>query len=202
MGGPSGGCLPKDCLDLPIEYESITQTGAIIGSGGMVVMDDNNCMVNMAKFFLEFTCEESCGKCTYCRVGNKRMLEILERITQGKGQSSDIALLKELSKKTKEGSLCGLGQTAPNPILTTLKYFEEEYHEHINEGYCASGTCKALITYTIDEEKCIGCTACQQVCPVDAINGNVKQSHRIDQTLCITCGNCFETCKFDAIEMT
>lgn len=201
MGGPSGGCLPKEFLDLPIDYESITKTGAIIGSGGMVVMDESNCMVNMAKFFLEFTCDESCGKCTYCRVGNKRMLEILERITEGKGKLSDIDLLKELATKTIEGSLCGLGMTAPNPILTTLKYFEEEYLDHINEHHCTSGTCKDLMQYVINAEKCIGCTACSKVCPVDAIEGKVKENHIIIQNQCIKCGNCYEACKFDAIYM-
>jgi len=199
MGGPSGGCLSKEFLDLPIDYESITKTGAIIGSGGMVVMDESNCMVNMAKFFLEFTCDESCGKCTYCRVGNKRMLEILERITEGKGKLSDIDLLEELANKTIEGSLCGLGMTAPNPILTTLKYFREEYIDHIENHHCESGTCKALTTYIIDAEKCIGCTACSKVCPVDAIEGKVKENHIILQDQCIKCGNCYEACKFDAI---
>lgn len=201
MGGPSGGCLPKELLDLPIDYKSITETGAIIGSGGMVVMDESNCMVNMSKFFLEFTCDESCGKCTYCRVGNKRMLEILERITEGKGKLSDIDLLKELATKTIEGSLCGLGMTAPNPILTTLKYFENEYLDHIENKHCASGTCKALMVYMIDPEKCIGCTACSKVCPVDAIEGKLKENHKIIQELCTKCGNCYDTCKFDAIYM-
>lgn len=201
MGGPSGGCLPKELLDLPIDYKSITETGAIIGSGGMVVMDESNCMVNMSKFFLEFTCDESCGKCTYCRVGNKRMLEILERITEGKGKLSDIDLLKELATKTIEGSLCGLGMTAPNPILTTLKYFEDEYLDHIENKHCASGTCKALMVYMIDPEKCIGCTACSKVCPVDAIEGKLKENHKIIQELCTKCGNCYDTCKFDAIYM-
>jgi NADH-quinone oxidoreductase subunit F len=201
MGGPSGGCLPSELLDLPIDYSTITKTGAIIGSGGMVVMDESNCMVSMAKFFLEFTCDESCGKCTYCRVGNKRMLEILERITEGKGKLSDMDLLKELATKTIEGSLCGLGMTAPNPILTTLKYFENEYLDHIENNHCESGTCKALIQYVIDDEKCIGCTACVKVCPVDAIEGKVKENHIIVQDECIKCGNCYDTCKFDAIYM-
>jgi len=201
MGGPSGGCLPKELLDIPIDYKTITKTGAIIGSGGMVVMDESNCMVSMAKFFLAFTCDESCGKCTYCRVGNKRMLEILERITEGKGELKDLDLLKELATKTIEGSLCGLGMTAPNPILTTLKYFEEEYLDHIENKHCESGTCKALMQYVIDAEKCIGCTACSKVCPVDAIEGKVKEKHIIIQDQCIKCGNCYEACKFDAIYM-
>jgi len=199
MGGPSGGCLSKEMLDLPIDYESITKTGAIIGSGGMVVMDETNCMVNMAKFFLEFTCDESCGKCTYCRVGNKRMLEILKRITEGKGKLSDLELLEELAIKVKEGSLCGLGQTAPNPILTTLKYFKDEYLEHIEQKKCVSGTCKDLIHYIINPEKCVGCTLCSRVCPVDAIDGKVKEAHFINDDLCIKCGKCYDTCKFDAI---
>ena len=199
MGGPSGGCLPKEMLDLQIDYESITKTGAIIGSGGMVVIDETNCMVNMAKFFLEFTCDESCGKCTYCRVGNKRMLEILTRITEGKGKLSDLDLLEELAIKVKEGSLCGLGQTAPNPILTTLKYFKDEYLEHIEQKKCVSGTCKDLIHYIINPEKCVGCTLCSRVCPVDAIDGKVKEIHFINEDLCIKCGKCYDTCKFDAI---
>lgn len=199
MGGPSGGCLPKELLDISIDYKTITATGAIIGSGGMVVMDETNCMVNMAKFFLEFTCEESCGKCTYCRVGNKRMLEILTRITEGKGKLSDLDLLEELAIKVKEGSLCGLGQTSPNPILTTLKYFKDEYIEHIEDKKCVSLTCKDLIHYNIDPDKCIGCTACSRVCPVNTIEGKVKENHIIIQENCIKCGKCYEACKFDAI---
>lgn len=201
MGGPSGGCLPKDMLDLPIDYESITKTGAIVGSGGMVVMDETNCMVNMSKFFLEFTCNESCGKCTYCRVGTKRMLEMLERITNGKGQSSDIELLQELAGKIKEGSLCGLGQTAPNPVLTSLKYFEEEYIDHIENNKCEAGICKSLVKYEIIPDKCVGCTACARVCPTEAIEGEVKKKHVIIQDDCIKCGQCHSTCKFDAIEI-
>jgi NADH-quinone oxidoreductase subunit F len=199
MGGPSGGCLPKEFLDISIDYKTITATGAIIGSGGMVVMDETNCMVNMAKFFLEFTCDESCGKCTYCRVGNKRMLEILTRITEGKGKLSDLDLLEELAIKVKEGSLCGLGQTAPNPVLTTLKYFRDEYIEHIENKKCASLTCKNLIHYNIDPENCIGCTACSRVCPANTIEGKVKEKHIIIQENCIKCGKCYEACKFDAI---
>jgi len=201
MGGPSGGCIPAELLDTSIDYESINRTGAIVGSGGMVVMDESNCMVNMAKFFLEFTCNESCGKCTYCRIGTKRMLEILTRITEGEGKEGDIELLEELCMKIKDGSMCGLGQTAPNPVLTTLKYFRHEYEEHINEKKCSSGTCTALVKYVIDPEKCIGCTACSRVCPVQAIEGAVKQKHHIDPDKCIKCGQCMATCKFGAISI-
>jgi NADH-quinone oxidoreductase subunit F len=201
MGGPSGGCIPAELLDTSIDYESINRTGAIVGSGGMVVMDESNCMVNMAKFFLEFTCNESCGKCTYCRIGTKRMLEILTRITEGEGKEGDIELLEELCMKIKDGSMCGLGQTAPNPVLTTLKYFRHEYEEHINEKKCSAGTCTALVKYVIDPEKCIGCTACSRVCPVQAIEGAVKQKHHIDPDKCIKCGQCMATCKFGAISI-
>lgn len=200
LGGPSGGCIPKSLLHTPVEYESINATGAIVGSGGMVVMDESTCMVEMARFFLEFTCKESCGKCTYCRVGNKRMLEILDRITKGDGQEGDIELLEELSFKIKEGSMCGLGQTAPNPVLTTLKYFRHEYEEHINEKKCRAVACHDLISYHILEDACIGCTVCSKVCPTTAITGERKQLHIIDQSACIKCGQCFEKCKFNAIE--
>ncbi len=165
LGGPSGGCIPQELLDTPVEYEAINQTGAIVGSGGMVVMDEDTCMVEMARFFLEFTCRESCGKCTYCRIGTRRMLEILERITSGSGTMKDIDLLEELSGKIKEGSLCGLGQTAPNPVLTTLKYFRHEYEEHVLEGKCRAAACHNLLTYDIIESDCIGCTLCAKVCP-------------------------------------
>lgn len=198
LGGPSGGCIPKELLDTPVEYEAINQTGAIVGSGGMVVMDESTCMVSMAKFFLDFTCRESCGKCTYCRIGTKRMLEILDRITDGKGKMEDIELLEELSVKIKDGSMCGLGQTAPNPVLTTLKYFRHEYEEHIN-GKCRAGECQSLLTYDILEDACIGCTICAKVCPTDAITGVVKKLHVIDQEKCIKCGQCFDKCKFKAI---
>lgn len=200
LGGPSGGCIPKSLLHTPVEYESINATGAIVGSGGMVVMDESTCMVEMARFFLEFTCKESCGKCTYCRVGNKRMLEILDRITKGDGREGDIELLEELSFKIKEGSMCGLGQTAPNPVLTTLKYFRHEYEEHINDKKCRAAACHDLISYHILEDACIGCTVCSKVCPTTAITGERKQVHIIDQSACIKCGQCFEKCKFNAIE--
>lgn len=199
LGGPSGGCIPEELLDTPVTYEDINKTGAIVGSGGMVVMDEDTCMVEMARFFLDFTCKESCGKCTYCRIGTRRMLEILERITKGEGKAEDIPLLEELSVKIKEGAMCGLGQTAPNPVQTTLKYFRHEYEEHINEGKCRAGTCTDLISYHILEDKCIGCTVCAKACPVDAISGERKAAHVIDQDACIKCGLCFEKCNFNAI---
>jgi len=199
LGGPSGGCIPEDLLDTPVTYEDINKTGAIVGSGGMVVMDEDTCMVEMARFFLDFTCKESCGKCTYCRIGTRRMLEILERITKGEGRPEDIPLLEELSVKIKEGAMCGLGQTAPNPVQTTLKYFRHEYEEHINEGKCRAGTCTELISYHILEDKCIGCTVCAKACPVDAITGDRKEVHVIDQDACIKCGLCFDKCNFNAI---
>ncbi|MCH4891097.1 NADH-quinone oxidoreductase subunit NuoF [Acidaminobacter sp. JC074] len=199
LGGPSGGCVPEHLLDTPVEYQAIINTGAIVGSGGMVVMDESTCMVGMAKFFLEFTCKESCGKCTYCRIGTKRMLEVLERITEGKGKEGDIELLEELSYKIKDGSLCGLGQTAPNPVLTTLKYFRHEYEEHL-AGKCRAGSCSALLSFTI-EDNCVGCTVCARACPTNAIAGNLKEKHLIDQDKCIKCGQCVDKCKFKAISM-
>ena len=199
MGGPSGGCIPAELIDTPVTYEDINKTGAIVGSGGMIVMDEDTCMVDMARYFLNFTRDESCGKCNYCRIGTKRMLEILERITNGEGKDGDIELLEELAMKIKDGSMCGLGQTAPNPVLTTLKYFRNEYEDHIYNKKCTAGSCKALITYTITDD-CKGCTLCAKKCPVDAISGSVKEKHVIDQTKCIKCGKCLETCNFGAIE--
>lgn len=199
LGGPSGGCIPKELIDTTVDYESISKTGAIVGSGGMVVMDETTCMVGMAKFFLDFTRKESCGKCIHCRIGTKRMLEILERICDGQGKDGDIELLQDLGEKIKDGSLCGLGQTAANPVLTTIKYFRNEYEDHILNGTCTAGQCKALIKFNILEDKCVGCTACKRVCPVNAITGETKKLHEINQELCIKCGKCYETCKFSAI---
>lgn len=201
MGGPSGGCIPASLLETQIDYAAINKTGAIMGSGGMVVMDETTCMVDMARFFLDFTCKESCGKCTYCRVGTTRMLEILNRITQGQGRDGDIELLEELCYKIKEGSLCGLGQTAPNPVLTTLKYFRNEYEDHIYSKKCTAKSCASLLTYTVNTEKCVGCGACKRNCPVDAITGEKKKAHEINQELCIKCGKCNSVCKFDAVSV-
>ena len=199
MGGPSGGCIPAELIDTPVTYEDINKTGAIVGSGGMIVMDEDTCMVDMARYFLNFTRDESCGKCNSCRIGTKRMLEILERITEGKGKDGDIELLEELAMKIKDGSMCGLGQTAPNPVLTTLKYFRNEYEDHIYNKKCTAGSCKALITYSITDA-CRGCTLCSKHCPVEAISGSVKEKHVIDTEKCIKCGKCLDTCKFGAIE--
>jgi NADH-quinone oxidoreductase subunit F len=201
MGGPSGGCIPKALIDTPVDYESITKTGAIMGSGGMVVMDETTCMVDMARFFLDFTCKESCGKCIYCRIGTKRMLEILERIVHGEGKMEDIDELEQLCTSIKDGSLCGLGQTAPNPVLTTLRYFKDEYIAHIRDKKCPAKQCKSLIMYSILEDKCTGCTACARKCPTEAITGERKLPHRIDPDKCIKCGNCAITCKFGAINV-
>jgi NADH-quinone oxidoreductase subunit F len=197
-GGPSGGCLPASSLDTPIDYESLQAIGSMMGSGGMIVLDEDNCMVDIAKFYLEFTVEESCGKCTPCRIGNRRLYEILERITKGQGTKSDIADLKHLGQTIKDTSLCGLGQTAPNPILSTLHFFMDEYEAHINEKRCPAGTCTDLLTYTITD-KCIGCTKCARQCPVNCIEGKVKQLHVIDQVKCIKCGACYTACPVDAI---
>ncbi len=198
-GGPSGGCITKENLDIPIDYESLNSIGSMMGSGGMIVMDEDNCMVNIAKYYLEFTKEESCGKCTPCRVGNKRLLEILEKITQGNGTEQDLADLVELGEIIKDTSLCGLGQTAPNPVLSTLHYFYDEYLAHVRDKKCPSGVCESLLSYYILPEKCIGCTACARVCPVPCISGELKKTHEIDQSKCIKCGACYNTCKFSAI---
>ena len=197
-GGPSGGCIPADLLDTPIEYDTLTAIGSMMGSGGMIVMDEDNCMVDIARFFLDFTVDESCGKCTPCRIGTKRMLEILERITEGKGEEGDIEKLEALATNIKSTALCGLGQTAPNPVLSTLKYFRSEYEAHIKEKRCPAHHCQKLLNYEITD-KCRGCTACARVCPVNAITGNVKEMHKIDTTKCIKCGSCMEKCRFGAI---
>ncbi|MDN5332591.1 MAG: NADH-quinone oxidoreductase subunit [Tepidanaerobacteraceae bacterium] len=199
LGGPSGGCIPESLLDTPVDYESIVKTGAIMGSGGMIVMDETTCMVDMARFFLDFTQKESCGKCTHCRIGTKRMLEILERICQGRGKEEDLDILEELAMNVKEGSLCGLGQTAPNPVLTTLKYFRNEYEAHIKDRKCPAKQCKALITYRIDPEKCKSCGLCARKCPVNTIKGSKGQPYEIIQENCTKCGTCMEVCRFGAV---
>ncbi len=201
MGGPAGGCIPASMFDTPIDYDSINETGAIMGSGGLVVMDDKTCMVDVARYFLSFTQKESCGKCTFCRIGTKRMLEILTRITDGKGVPEDLDKLEELAHHVQKTSLCGLGQLAPNPVLTTLKYFREEYEAHIFDKKCPAGVCKPLITIQIITDNCTGCTACARVCPVQAISGEVKKPHEIDPDVCTRCGLCIETCNFNAIEV-
>ncbi len=200
MGGPSGGCIPKNMLDTPIDYENIAKTGAIMGSGGMIVMDEDTCMVDMAKFFMDFTSKESCGKCVPCRIGTTRMLEILKRICDGEGESADIDTLVSLGESIKTGALCGLGTSAPNPVLTTVKYFRNEYEAHINEKRCPAKKCTALISFKIDAKKCKGCSLCSKKCPVNAISGVVKSPYKIDSDLCIRCGQCIENCKFGAIE--
>ncbi len=199
MGGPSGGCIPKDLLDTVIDYKALAATGAIMGSGGMVVMDESTCMVGMAKFFLDFTALESCGKCVHCRIGTARMQEILTRIVKGEGKEGDIELLEELCEAVKDGALCGLGQTAPNPVLTTIRYFRDEYEAHIREKKCPAKECVDLLTYSINPEKCIGCTLCAKKCPAKAISGAVKQTHSIDSEACIRCGQCVNSCRFGAI---
>ncbi len=201
LGGPSGGCIPKELLDTVIGYKALSATGAIMGSGGMVVMDEGTCMVNMARFFLDFTTKESCGKCVHCRIGTKRMFEILTRITEGNGKDGDIELLEELCEGIRSGALCGLGQTAPNPVLTTIKYFRNEYEAHINEKKCPAGECTALRQYVIDADKCKGCTLCSKKCPVNAITGSLKAAHIIDTKKCIRCGQCAAVCKFGAVEV-
>ena len=198
-GGPSGGVITVQDLDTPIDYESLKAAGSMMGSGGMIVMDEDDCMVKIAKFYLEFTQDESCGKCTPCRVGTKRMHEILEKITTGQARMSDLTKLKQLGQMIKDSALCGLGQTAPNPVLSTMKYFPEEYESHINDKKCPAGACKALAKYEIDSEKCIGCGACKRVCPVECISGSPKEVHIIDTDKCITCGACFDACKFGAV---
>lgn len=201
MGGPSGGCIPAELLDTVIDYKALGATGAIMGSGGMVVMDETTCMVSMAQFFLDFTAKESCGKCIHCRIGTKRMLEILNRIVKGEGREGDIELLEELCYSIKDGALCGLGQTAPNPVLTTIKYFRNEYEAHINDKKCPAKSCPDLLEYTIDTDKCRGCTLCAKKCPANAISGEVKSAHKIDRDKCIKCGSCVSVCRFGAVNV-
>ena len=199
MGGPSGGCIPAHLLDTVIDYRALGATGAIMGSGGMVVMDETTCMVGIAKFFLDFTTKESCGKCVHCRIGTKRLSEILERIVNGQGREGDVELLEELCTSIKDGALCGLGQTAPNPVLTTIRYFRNEYDGHIREKKCPAKQCTALLTYSIDPEKCIGCSLCSKKCPVGAISGELKKTYAIDPNVCIRCGMCISSCRKGAV---
>ncbi len=198
-GGPSGGCIPSSELDIPIDYDNLISIGAMMGSGGLIVMDEDNCMVDVARFFLDFTQDESCGKCPPCRIGTKRMLEILERICDGQGEEGDIERLEELAEGIKASALCGLGQTAPNPVLSTIKYFRDEYEAHIYEKRCPAGVCRNLLNYVIDEEKCKGCGICAKKCPGDAITGEKKKPHVIDAAKCVKCGACIEACPFNAI---
>ena len=198
-GGPSGGCLPAHMLDTPVDYDNLIAAGSMMGSGGMIVMDEDNCMVDIARFFLDFTVDESCGKCTPCRIGTRRMLEILNRICEGKGEDGDIERLENLAQNIKATALCGLGQTAPNPVLSTIKQFRHEYEAHIYDKHCPAGVCKKLLNYVIDPEKCRGCTLCARVCPTGSISGKVKEPHVIDSRKCIKCGACMEKCKFGAI---
>jgi NADP-reducing hydrogenase subunit HndC len=199
-GGPSGGCIPREMLDLPIDYERLAEVGSIMGSGGMIVLDEDSCMVDIAKYFIQFTNDESCGKCNSCREGSEALLEILDKITSGKGEEGDIEFLEELAQAIKDASMCGLGQTLPNPVLSTIKYFRDEYEQHIKNKKCPAGVCKALVQYFVDEEKCTGCMLCAKNCPQGAIKGKRKEPHIIDQDKCIKCNMCYEVCKFNAIQ--
>ena len=198
-GGPSGGCIPAEHFDIPIDYDNLISIGSMMGSGGLIVMDEDSCMVDIAKFFLEFTVDESCGKCTPCRIGTRRMLEILDKITEGNATMEDLDKLEELAAYIKDNALCGLGQTAPNPVLSTLRYFRDEYVAHIIDKKCPAGVCKALLRFEVVADKCRGCTVCARSCPTGAISGSVKQPHSIDQSKCVKCGVCMDVCKFKAI---
>ena len=198
-GGPSGGCISEENFDVPIDYDNLIAIGSMMGSGGLIVMDDTSCMVDIAKFFLDFTVDESCGKCTPCRVGTRRLLEILNKITDGNGEMEDLDKLEELCYYIKDNALCGLGQTAPNPVLSTLRYFRDEYVSHIVGKKCPAGVCKSLLSYEIVSDKCKGCSACSRVCPVGAISGKIKEPFTIDKSKCIKCGACIEKCRFNAI---
>ena len=198
-GGPSGGCIPAQCIDTPIDYDSLLAIGSMMGSGGMIILDEDTCMVDISKFYLEFTADESCGKCTPCRIGTKRLLQLLTKITEGKGEPEDLVKIEELAYHMKQSSLCALGQSAPNPILSTLRYFRQEYVDHIEKKHCDAGVCKALLTYSIDPTKCRGCTLCARNCPTHAISGKVREAHVIDKDICIKCGVCLQNCKFGAV---
>jgi NADP-reducing hydrogenase subunit HndC len=198
-GGPSGGCIPASLIDTPIDYDNLTAIGAMMGSGGLIVLDDTSCMVDIAKFYLEFTVDESCGKCTPCRIGTRRLLEMLDKITKGEGTLELLDDMEELCNQIRKNSLCALGQTAPNPVLSTLKFFRDEYIAHVVDKKCPAGVCKNLLQIQIIPEKCKGCTACSRVCPVGAISGTVKNPHVVDQSKCIKCGACMEKCRFGAI---
>ena len=202
IGGPSGGCLTEEHLDLPMDYESLTKAGAMVGSGGLVVMNEDTCIVEVARFFMNFTQNESCGKCVPCREGTKNMLKILEKIVRGEGTMEDLDKLESLAVAVKDGSLCGLGKTAPNPVLSTLKYFRDEYIAHIKDKKCPAGVCSAMKTFTIEEDLCKGCTKCARTCPVGAISGEVKKPHKINSDKCIKCGSCLNACPFKAIKQS